>query len=59
MERVLPQTSLDAYKSITSDIFSNQHKQIIEALSYLGKATYDDIANHLTWDEGKFVQQGE
>jgi len=51
MERKNPKTSLDAYESMTTEILSTHHKQIIEALACLGKATYEDIASHLRWDD--------
>lgn len=51
MERILPETSHEAHKSITNEILSNHHRMIIEALSSLKKATFEEIADYLNWDD--------
>lgn len=51
MERINPATSHEAYKSMTKDLLSNHHTKIIEALNYLGNATFEEIAIHLQWDD--------
>jgi len=51
MEKKLPETSHEAHKSMTNEILSNHHKQIIEALKVLKKATAEEIAFYLDWDD--------
>jgi predicted transcriptional regulator len=51
MERINPTTSHEAYKSMTKGLLSNHHTKIIEALSILGKATFEEIANYLDWED--------
>ena len=51
MEKKLPETSHEAHESMTDDILSNHHKQIIEALKNLKKATAEEIAIYLNWDD--------
>jgi hypothetical protein len=51
MERIHPETSHEAYKSITDDILSKHHSQIIDALKILKKATSEEIAIFLNWDD--------
>jgi hypothetical protein len=51
MEKKLPETSHEAHKSMTDDILLNHHKQIIEALKNLKKATAEEIAIYLNWDD--------
>lgn len=47
----LPDTSHEAYKSIKGEILSNHHKQIIDTLAILKKATAEEIAIYLDWDD--------
>jgi predicted transcriptional regulator len=47
----LPDTSHEAHKMMTSEILSKHHQQIIDALKILKKATYEEIANFLDWDD--------
>lgn len=51
MERKLPITSIEAYDSVSYEMLSNHHKLIISALNFLGKATYEEIAGYLNWDD--------
>lgn len=51
MERTNPTTSHEAYKSMTKDLLSNHHAKIVEALNYLGSATFEEIASYLKWDD--------
>ena len=51
MERKLPETSHEANKEMTYDLKLNHKKQIVLALKILKKATFEEIANHLNWDD--------
>jgi predicted transcriptional regulator len=44
-------TSIDAYKSIKGDAKENHNVKIVQALSVLKSATYEEIASHLKWDD--------
>lgn len=47
MKRLLPDTSIDAYRSIESQL-SEKQKKVVEALKALkGNATNEEIADHL------------
>ena len=47
----LPETSHEAHKSMTHDILSNHKKQIVDALKVLKKATAEEVAIYLNWDD--------
>lgn len=47
----LPDTSHEAHKMMTDEVLSKHHQQIIDALKILKKATYEEIANFLDWDD--------
>jgi predicted transcriptional regulator len=47
----LPETSHEAHKSMTKDLLSKHHTQIIDALKILKKATSEEIAVFLNWDD--------
>jgi predicted transcriptional regulator len=47
----LPETSHEAHKSMTKDLLSKHHTQIIDALKILKKATSEEIAIFLNWDD--------
>jgi len=51
MNNKLSETSQEAYEMMNNTILSNHHKQIIEALKTLKKATAEEIANYLDWDD--------
>lgn len=47
----LPETSIEAYHSMTDDLLSDHHKKIINALTSLKRATAEEIAAYLGWDD--------
>lgn len=49
MERKNPSTSIEAYRSMTSDLIQKDHAKILNALEQLGSAIYEEIAKHLNW----------
>lgn len=51
MEKKLPDTSHEAYKKMSNEILSNHHQLIVNALNVLKKATYEEIAAYLNWDD--------
>ena len=51
MSNKLPDTSIEAYHSMTDDLLSDHHKKIINALTILKKATAEEIAAYLGWDD--------
>lgn len=51
MEKKLPDTSHEAHQSMTKELLSKHHTQIIEALKILKKATSEEIAIYLNWDD--------
>lgn len=51
MEKKLPDTSHEAFEMMTESILSNHHSQIIDALKILKKATAEEIAIFLDWDD--------
>ena len=51
MSNKLPDTSIEAYHMMTDDLLSEHHKKIIEALTILKKATAEEIAEHIGWDD--------
>lgn len=51
MNKNLPDTSHEAYKMATDEMLSEHHSKIISALQVLGKATSEEIANYLKWDD--------
>lgn len=51
MKRKNPQTSIDAYKSMTIDILKGHYAEIASALTKLSKANYEQISNHLNWQD--------
>jgi hypothetical protein len=51
MSNKLPNTSIEAYHMMTDDLLSEHHKKIIEALTILKKATAEEIAEHIGWDD--------
>jgi predicted transcriptional regulator len=51
MQKKLPDTSHEAHKSMTEVLLSKHHTQIIEALKVLKKATSEEIAIYLNWDD--------
>ena len=53
MERVNPQTSHDAYRSITPEQLSRHYSKIMEALKVLGSASAEQIAKHLTMEHSQ------
>jgi predicted transcriptional regulator len=46
-----PETSLEAYKMMTEPLLGDHHKKIIEALNILKKATAEEIAEFIGWDD--------
>lgn len=46
MKRKQPITSHDAYNSMKGEPIENHHAKIIEALTVLGKANYEEITKH-------------
>jgi predicted transcriptional regulator len=46
-----PETSHEAHKMMTEEVMSKHHHQIIDALKILKRATYEEIANFLDWDD--------
>ena len=46
-----PETSLEAYESMTTGLLSNQHGDILKALLVLEKATAEEISFYLNWDD--------
>jgi DNA-binding HxlR family transcriptional regulator len=46
-----PDTSLAAYKAVTPEMLSDHHAKLISALRELGKATYEQLAKHIGWDD--------
>lgn len=57
MERQLPTTSHNAYKSMTDELKQKHHEKIINALRSLKKATYEEIADYLSWDDKNRVSR--
>jgi predicted transcriptional regulator len=51
MKNKNPETSHEAYEMMTDSILSNHQKQIIDALKILKKATSEEIAIYLNWDD--------
>ena len=47
----LPETSIEAYHSMTDDLLSDHHKKIIKALTILRRATAEEISVYLGWDD--------
>jgi len=47
----LPTTSLEAYQMMTEPLLGDHHKKIIEALNILKKATAEEIAEFIGWDD--------
>lgn len=52
-ERKNPETSLEAYRSLTIDQLNDTYKEIIKALQAIGEGTFEDIAAHLKCDKSK------
>jgi hypothetical protein len=46
-----PDTSTKAYYSIKNEARENHQSKIIEALKFLGSATYEEISSFLKWDD--------
>lgn len=46
-----PETSTEAYQMMTEPLLGDHHKKIIEALSILKKATAEEIAEFIGWDD--------
>jgi predicted transcriptional regulator len=42
-----PQTSLEAYKSVTVEMKNTHYSKILKALKSLGSGTYEEIGNHI------------
>lgn len=42
----LPQTSIQAYKSITDEMLTNHYGKILSCLKSIGKGTYEEISSH-------------
>jgi predicted transcriptional regulator len=51
MEKKLPETSHEAHESMTNELLSKHQSQIIDALKNLKKATSEEIAIYLNWDD--------
>ena len=47
----LPDTSLEAYRMMTGELLSEHHQKIVDALSVLKRATAEEIAAHIGWDD--------
>lgn len=47
----IPSTSLEAYKMMTEPLLGEHHHKIIEALEILKKATSEEIAEFIGWDD--------
>ena len=46
-----PNTSISAYESVKKDVISSHQGKIINALLLIKSGTYEEIANHLKWDD--------
>jgi len=57
MKNKLPQTSHEANKSMTFELKQKHHNQIVGALKNLKKATYEEIADYLSWDDKNRVSR--
>lgn len=51
MNKTLPETSHEAFDLMTKPLISNHQQQIIHALKQLKKATFEEIAIFLDWDD--------
>lgn len=51
MKSKFPETSLEAYEKVSDVMLSNHHKLILETLKILKKATSEQIADYLNWDD--------
>jgi predicted transcriptional regulator len=46
-----PETSLEAFESMTGKLLSAQHYEILKALLVLDKATAEEISIYLNWED--------
>lgn len=51
MKKKVPETSLESYRQVTNQMLSDHHSKIIEALSKLKAANYEQIAIHSRLDK--------
>jgi predicted transcriptional regulator len=51
MNKNIPDTSHEAYKMATPEMLSEHHSKIILALQVLGRATSEEIAAYLNWED--------
>lgn len=57
MKRKQPQTSLEAYDSITNQQLQDIYNKILVALDHLGEATFEEIAAYLKIDRMQVVRR--
>jgi predicted transcriptional regulator len=53
MNKLLPQTSIDAYKAANPEMLSEHYKKILMGLIKLKTATYEEIASMITLDKSQ------
>lgn len=53
MKRKLPETSIDAYKSLDPRDLNETYRQILYALDNIGEGTFEDISSFLKVDKSK------
>lgn len=51
MNKTLPETSHEAFDLMTKPLISSHQQQITYALKVLKKATFEEIASYLNWDD--------
>lgn len=56
-KRKNPDTSNDAYRSITPDMLSDIYQKILKSLERIGNASGQQIAMHLTLDDNKISRR--
>jgi hypothetical protein len=52
-----PDTSSSAYSSVSVDMLADHYKKILNALSVLGTAIYEEIAKHIGWEDKNRVSR--
>lgn len=53
IKRKNPQTSIDAYRSLTIEELNDTYKRILSSLAALGEGTFEDIAAHAKLDKSR------
>lgn len=53
MKTQYPDTSREAFESLSKEHLSETHKKIISALETIGEGTFEDIARHLNEEPSK------